>query len=246
MQVLPILNNNNYKISANTQFKSTSRCVFNSNKQIICNYTKFFREDLEWKNFVELLSKKYNNASRINIMNMACSDGSEPVTLMTKLLFTLKEKAQKFFPIYASDIDDKIIEEASSYEYKINEDDLFRVNMNLGHYSNYFSIIGNSNTNFPYKLLLNQKHCANILFNQMDMIQAANYIKSQNNVILCRNVIPYLSYPKQERFVDTLAEKLDSTSLIVLGAYDNGHGIDGLVRSRGFKSYGLENVYCKC
>lgn len=244
MQIQSVSSNYKYQKNSLPAFRSASRCVFSKEKQIICNYTKFFRDDLDWSHFVELLSNKYRNEDNVNILNLACSDGSEPMTLMTILVRKLKNEANKFFPIHASDIDEKILSEANSCSYKINEEDLFKINMALGHYSDYFTMHKTSNPYFPYALHILPKYSGNIIFKQQDLIYSINDIQPRNNVILCRNVLPYLEISKRENFIDKLAEKLDSTSLLVIGSYDNGHNINGLLRSRGFRPYGLENVYC--
>lgn len=245
MQIDLIKSDKCAKLPSSCSFKSTGRCVFNRDKQIICNYTKFFRDDLNWKNFVKLLSDKYKNVKNVNILNLACSDGSEPLSLMSILIHRLGSEADKFFPIKASDADPRIISDAMSGIYNINGDDLFRINMTLGHYSDYFSMTDSSKLSFPYALKILPKYSENVIFNQMDMVDAIEFLEPQNNVIMCRNALPYLKDNKDETFIDKLAEKVDSTSLLVIGAYDNGHNIPNLVRSRGFKPYELENVYCK-
>ena len=247
MKTIPILNSYPYNNvnQPNPAFRSSTRCVFNSGKQIICNYTKFVREDLDWKKFAMLLLKKYRDVAKVNILNLACSDGSEPLTLMAALLHCLGEQADKFFPIKASDINAEIISEAKSGMYKIDDNDILRLNMSLGHYSDYFSIYNDSNINFPYKLSVLPKYSDKVVFEQMNLLEAIKYIEPKNNVILCRNVLPYLKDKNDKAFINMLAELLDSTSLVVIGCFDNGHDINCLLKSQGFKPYELENVYCK-
>ena len=245
MQTLPISSNYSYQNCQNTIFGSSSRCVFNKEKQIICNYTKFFRDDLDWIHFIQLLGQKYKNTNKVNILDLACSDGSESVSLMTLLVHKLQSEAYKFFPILAMDIDSKIISDAQSGSYKVNKNDLFWIKMLLKDYSKYFSMHDTSNLYFTQALKLLPQHQGNIIFKQQDLISSIDNLQQQNNVILCRNVLPYLKELKATKFVYDLAEKLDSTSLLVIGSYDNGHNIDDLVRNCGFKPCELENVYCK-
>ena len=67
--------------------------------------TKFFREDLNWNDFVFMLFQKYKGVPQVNIRCFGCSDGEEPYSLAMKLDVVLGKYAEKFFPIVAKDFD---------------------------------------------------------------------------------------------------------------------------------------------
>ena len=99
--------------SSNINFTSNLRCVYNRSTNALkyMNTTKLFRQDLDWDGFAELLISKYKDVDKVNIYSYACSDGSEPYSLVIKLLEKsekLKINCDKFFPIRAKDIDKKI------------------------------------------------------------------------------------------------------------------------------------------
>lgn len=245
MQLAPINKNVSYNNYLSPSFKSTGRCIMRKDKKIICNYTKFFREDLDWEKFVKLLAEKYKYISKVNVFNLACSDGSEPLTLMSSLLNFAPDDANKFFPIKASDIDQHIISMAQSGIYNINDADLRNINLILSHYSDYFMMTRSSKISFPLALSILPKYSNNVSFECLDLVDVIKDLPPKNNIILCRNVLPYLKSPLKEEVVEMLAQKLDSTSLLVIGSYDNGHDIDKLLLSNGFKHYKIENVYFK-
>ena len=67
------------------------------------------------------------------------------------------------------------------------------------------------------------KYTDKIIYEQLDIFDSLKKLQPQNNVVLCRNVLPYLSNEKKVKFIDLLARKLDPSSLVVIGAFDNGH-----------------------
>lgn len=244
MQILPLTNYNLYKTTVKPSFGS-AKSFINVNGKAVAQYTIFLREDLDWKSFVRLLAQKYRNVAKVNIHNMACSDGSEPVSLMSAIIYFDKLLAAKCFPINASDKDPVIIGKAKSGVYNTDDKDIHRINMTLGHYSEYFEMQKPDTCFFPFALKLKPEYTKNIEFKQADLFQALENLQPQNNVILCRNVLPYLPENQRETFVKELAKRLDSTSLVVIGSFDNGHKIDELLKANGFKHYELENVYAK-
>ena len=78
------------------------------------NTTSFFRNDLIWGDFADLLIDKYKNENKVNVYCYACSDGSEPYSVAMLLISRLGlEGAKKFFPIIAVDKDDFYFDEFS-------------------------------------------------------------------------------------------------------------------------------------
>ena len=70
---------------------------------------------MHWKNFVYLINKNFEGKKKVNIINAACSDGSEAYSLAIIMKERLDEaQCKKFFPIKASDYDKKIIDVASN------------------------------------------------------------------------------------------------------------------------------------
>ena len=103
MRITPV---NSVSNVCHPNFQGNRRYVYNKNGDFLYRTTTyFFRDDLNWNAFIKFISNKYKNADRVNILNHACSNGQEPYSLAAKLMQTLGEEAEKFFPIIAKDID---------------------------------------------------------------------------------------------------------------------------------------------
>ena len=226
-------------------FGTSSRVIVRKDNSIICNITWFFREDLNWRDFINVIAAKFRYAKDVNVLNLGCSDGSEPLSLMTGLLHFAREYADKFFPIKAFDIDEKIISDAKSGIYNIRESDLRTINNTLGTYTDYFSMTSRRNSESGLALKLLPAYSKNVTFEQMNLLDTIKYLKPLNNIVLCRNVLPYLKEEDRELFINNLSNRMDDSSLLVIGSFDRGHNVDDLIRSKGFVHYGNENVFIK-
>ena len=121
------INNHNY--SQKTQaFKSVNRFVNAKDGRIYQTFTQFYRNDLNWDAFIEFLENKYKNIPKVNIFNFACSEGAETYSLAISLLENVKDNVNKYFPIFASDIDKNNIEVAQKGCFEIKNIELYRIN----------------------------------------------------------------------------------------------------------------------
>ena len=108
--------------------------------------TDFFRSDVNWDKFVELLYLKYKNTDKVNLICHACSDGEEAYSLAVKLISKFGEKAEKFFPIIARDVDFGNIELAKEGSFVVDGDELNLINSHSKlNISEYFDIPINKN-----------------------------------------------------------------------------------------------------
>ena len=62
---------------------------------------------------------------------------------------------------------------------------------------------------------------------------------------MCRNFWPYLDKEKQHLLAQKLSQKLDESSLLVIGSYDSVYGIDALLHKNGFIQTKTKNVYTR-
>ena len=84
--------------------------ILGKNNKIFCNNTTgMFRDDIDWKQFGNFLYKQFKDCKKVNTYNYAASTGEEPYSLSILLQTRFKEDAKKFFPIYAKDLDTKLI-----------------------------------------------------------------------------------------------------------------------------------------
>lgn len=182
-------------------------------------------EDADWNDFRQVIEKEFKNTPKVNVYNFACSDGSETYSLATILMDTFKKDYSKFFPIKASNVDIEIISRASSGQVTCTKQDLNRMKTNLPEetmqkFSFYES--DKPTPDFRYRYIFNAgEELQNaIKFKVADMEDSIDEIESINNLIFCRNFWPYLGKEKTTRVLSKLLEKLDSTSLIVVGKFD--------------------------
>lgn len=236
-----------------------SKPTFASNKRILkvngelknANITSFFRTDLDWENFITLISKKYKDAKKVNIYCHACSDGSEAYSLAMLLIERLGEtEAKKFFPIIALDIDDKIIEAAQSKKVKISEYDLDLIKKMIGpNYSNYIQTDEKFSYDEEYRQFLCNANVLSPLYNRVifersDILKDISNLPSTNTILMCRNVWRYFTEQQYLQLVDAISRILTKSSMCVIGKTDiKKCNIDKLLSTAGLQAAPLENCF---
>lgn len=226
-----------------TAFKSSFRSVYNDNLTLKYNTnTCFFRKDLRWKEFVDYIEKKYQNINKVNIVDYACSTGEEPSSLAMLLDMKLGEKAEKFFPISAYDIEEENIKDAKRGLFKINPGEMELVEENMGDkYKDYFSEL--INTNGAIEWLSSKSNLdSKIVYTQSDIKKDILKIPRENTIFICKNFFPYLAIGEEKELVKQIANHLGSNSVVVLGNFDISHGIEKLFHKEGFVSTQQYNV----
>lgn len=226
----------------------TSNCV-QINKQRK-HFTYFFRDDLQWKNFVKYLDKQFLGADKVNIHNLACSDGTESYTLVMSLLSKLGEdKSKKFLPIMSSDINSEVILTAKSGNiplltglYKFY--DYYKLKMcTFLDKPKHFKI-----SKQDKKTIVNIDDICknNIRFKTADLFKEIDNMEGENTVVLCRNVWMYLSVDEQILAAEKLGKKLQKNSSVVLGEYDKGASdAVELLNKNGFEETYIDYVFEK-
>ncbi|MBR5304217.1 MAG: hypothetical protein IKU37_05260 [Candidatus Gastranaerophilales bacterium] len=217
-------------------------------KIVYRNTTMFFRCDLDnahipkygtqesWGGFCSTIEDNFKFASKVNVYDFACSDGSEAYSLALCLINNLGlAKAEKYFPIKASDVDAEMIKVASSGSIPCNYEDICV----LKHYmpseeiGKFYDIEDDScslDSKFKAKSILKEK----IEFECASIQDGLKSIESSNSLVLCRNFWPYLSVQDIKKTFEQLAQKLDNTSLLVIGSFDEYY-LRNLLESYGFK-----------
>lgn len=239
----------NYKSQFTQNFTSNRRVVrdiVNGIPILKCkNNSFFFRDDLDWLKFVEMLKDKYKNTKKVNVYCFACSDGAEPFSLAMLLMEKLKPKeAQKFFPIIASDKDEGIFKYLKQGMIKLDSRDIEDIKVTLGdNYSKYIEV----DNKFEYIPEWDSKAalCAGrikpilmnkVLFRNMDIRRGISDIESNNSVVMCRNFFPYLDDKDQSEFKRALFKHLGSNSIFVRGDFDGN-------LSDGFRPSEVDNCF---
>lgn len=244
MHISPI---QNITTLPNPQFKANNRRICNKSGDLLYKTTTyFFRDDLHWDALVSLLSEKYRNTARVNVINHACSNGEEPYSLVVKLLHSLGDTAEKFFPIKAKDIDQDNINSAKAGRMGIILNDMYRIN---GYTKD------NINTYFDYEKALNPMNDMvlspksnikdKVQFTRADIFDELDTMQGHNTVLLCRNVWPYMTPEKRELLAEKLSKTLDKTSLLVTGSFDESVNIPQILKDKGFINAGIPRTFTK-
>ena len=246
MNILPCHNNYN---KSHQKFTANNRQVYNAaTGKMYKTTTYFFRGDMNWNGFVNLLGNKYKNTSKVNICNDACSCGHEPVSLAIKLKEQFGKLSEKFFPIKASDYNQENIENAKSGIYGIKNEELYQLDtLTGGNYRNYLSFAPAKNEQDDIALMARMDIRKNIEFKQGDIFDNIENIPSSNTVLLCRNFWRYLPTTgnNAEKLAQKLGDKLDSSSLVVIGEYDIECGTKELLEKNGFSETDVKYVFQK-
>lgn len=226
-------------------FTSNYRCVFNAvngeKKLLYKNNTCFFRDDVQWEPLVEFLEKWSNTTEKVTIYSFGCSEGAEPFSLAMLLIEKIgKEKAKKFFPIIASDIDSKILENPKRGIITVSKDDLQYIKKVIGEsYRKYITFDSNfrQNNEFQEQVCLGQIKPIledTVTFKTCNFADDIPSIKPYNSFVMCRNFLNYYNYYTEQRpLVKRLSEQLGNNSFCLLGDYD-GNDMINLFTEMGF------------
>ena len=220
----------------------------NPNVEFFSNYTCFFRQDVgkNWKQFSILLNDFFKNVPQANVYSFGCSDGSEAYSVTMSLIDTLgKNQAKKFFPIKAFDIDFDAIQQAKSGKISCDEGDVGRIEDNLDYSISRYGDLSHTyfKRDYPYLFDLKEDIKKQVEFNQGDFLEQIDNIESSNSLLLCRNFWYYLGEDNIESVFNKLADKIDHTSLLVIGDFDRKYLLKHL-KNKGFNEITL-NVFAK-
>lgn len=223
------LSQTNYSQISSPHFTSNLKDVYSkTGKFLYKTSTSFFRPDLDWNVFTNMLIRKYKNTEKVGIHCTACSEGAEPFSLAMLLIEKLGEKkAQKFFPIIASDINAEILQNPKNGIIKVSDEDIRYIKQALGdNYSKYIEFSKKSKYSKEAKCWLYEGQIKPILkdkviFKNMSARRALSKIEKGDNIFICRNFWSYNPDKEQSKLADEIFAKLDENSLCVIGEDDD-------------------------
>lgn len=190
-----------------------------------CPKSWLFRNDIKWENLAAYLQKRFDSPDKVNTYIYGCPEGKEPYTMSIVLQESFKDEAEKFFPIMAKDIDEKIIADNLKAQIKpipIKEG-FQRTAKNLKTPEKYITPADNGQDGYISKKVRDkvQFSCTNILED------IENIDNSAPSIIMCRNMWPYIDSGEYDDFANRLYERLAPGSIVIIGEYDCS-GEDGL------------------
>lgn len=213
-------------------FKGNRRHVFDLSENgfrrlLYRSTTCFFREDIKWDAYVDMLARKYQNVDKVNVYCAACSAGEEPFSLVMALFKKLgKDGAKKFLPIIASDFDDFILKRPMAGIINPTEEDIMNIDKMLGDDFKKYVNIGNKKEFDPdlnaevYTGKVSDEVRNSVIFSQGSIQKLIPNINPENSVVMCRNFWDYLPYDELSITIKKLFNQINESSLCVIGEHE--------------------------
>lgn len=194
-----------------------------------------FRQDIgNWNKFVDYLDKKYKNADKVNIYSLASSAGDEVYSLAIKLLEKHGETgAKKYFPIKASDYDEKIIRMAQEGflpmydvdEKVINEHTNKKFNKYFEKIKEIPDFIKEMDMEFDFIVKVKPVLREKVQFTVADATRECQNVKPDNSIVMARNFWPYLKDESTRiKLANDLYKTLGENSAVMMGKFDDTYG----------------------
>ena len=204
-------------------FKGADRyIVSDAGKLLYRTTTHIFRHDLNWPQIFGIFAKEKPD----KVYCYACSDGSEPYSIVMGLFELFgKEKAKKFLPVLARDIDESNINVCKTGKIDVTPTDMLGIEDNIGCncVEKYFPVKYDG-----YKMMrfANNDLRNAVEFRQADFIKNAENIDYDNSMIFCRNVWPYFKPADVMYLADVFSKKFTEKTKLILGSFDRSASND--------------------
>lgn len=183
------------------------------------NVTNFFRDKKLFEYLGEILKSNFSdNVKSLKIWSAGCSMGCEAYSLAILLKETFGDNYR--FNIYASDIDNDIVNKAKLGQYGENE----LREMSPEYIKKYFIYSNN-------KYQIKPEFKSNIKFDIHNLL--LDPFDKNYDLILCRNVVIYFTEEAQRELYDNFAKALRVGGLLFVGATESIFN---------YKEYGFEKL----
>ena len=212
-------------------------------KDITVNTTELFRDPLMWHSLRYEILPIYQRKSRISIWHPGCSTGQEVYSMMILLNeLGLLQKSS----IFASDINQDVLEVARAGEFKYRFNEAYLENFNAvirKHpgdpdlyfdvpYSKYFAIDKTGD-----KIQMNQQLCEKPTFKKHDLVGDPNPFDTIFDLIICRNVIIYFNYELQNKVFKLFLDNMSPGACLLLGAHESILGLFAQHFEKKYQAY---------
>ena len=246
MRILPLMQNSYNGVCKAPTFKSIIRDVEDKNGNIInSNTTCFYRRDLDWRGLGDYLMYKYLDKDKVNVYSYGCSDGSEAMSLAILLKEGYDYKSRKFYPIYAKDNDEFILNRIRSSNIKMYFSDIDNVDeYSYNHLGRYFEIFPQTPQDESMIAHPTYELNSKIRYSKANALKDVHKLPSENTVLMIRNIMPYLG-PKsqQDEFINNVITKLQKNCVVIIGTDEEQMGIGEKLENSGFVKTKLHHVY---
>lgn len=221
------LQNKNKSQSKKPNFQAWRNMVLHPNQTHIIgqkpkhmNNTYFFRLSKIWEPLAQYLLERFKDVKKVNVYNLACSDGSEPLSLAMLIRSKYPQLATKLLPIKAFDYDEVAIERAMSREYLINVGEKDSINRNTDkEFNRYFEAIKRVSSSEQICKLKPELY-DDVIFSIGNALEKCYDINSENSFVMARNFWPYLSDEEKIKLAFALSRKMRQNSTLMIGEFD--------------------------
>ena len=266
MNIQNISLNNHKKISFGHWNRTVYRNTVSGFQEVVHrNDTSFFRylknaqdgnSKNYWDSLVQYIGQKYANTPKVNVYNYACSDGSEPLSLLASLMTNFSENfCKKFGIIQARDYDKEAIKNAKKGIYNVYQNEFERIQKCTKHREkDFFNILDNSFNSeknyITYKISPKEILTSKINFKVANILKDYKNIKKNNSIVSAKNFWPYLKKDIPV-LVENLSKQMGENSLLILGDFDErgcrnfNIEIVRLLIKKGFKKTPIDMVFEK-
>jgi chemotaxis protein methyltransferase CheR len=173
------------------------------------NVTAMFRDPTFFKAFRERVVPLLRTYPFVRIWNAGCSTGEETYSLAIMLK---EEGLYERTRIYATDINDRVLERAREGRFPLERMREFTANyLRAGgqeEFSGYYTVEGDE-ARFTDELT------GQVVFAQHNLVSDAPF--NEFNVIVCRNVMIYFGKALQDRVHELFYDSLDQLGILALG-----------------------------
>ncbi len=234
-----------YHISLNELVKKTKTdrdFVEEIVEAITVNTTELFRDPSVWMFILEKLLPPLANKPNINIWHAGCSSGQE---VYSNLILLDHLGLLEHSNIYATDISQKVLDQAKKgvykYRFNLNYIENFNQVLNLKNkedFSKYFDI-NESEDKIVVKDFLRKIP----KFIKHDLVQEKMPFYNKFDIIFCRNVLIYFNTGLQSRIIQRFYDNLFPGGSLVLGTHE---AITGFFKTKFIKTgliYSKSNVF---
>ena len=189
---------------------------------ITTNKTDFFREPAHFQFLTgQFLAPYLNEGNRrsVKIWSAGCSSGEEPYTIIMALEEFRKQQADFTYSILASDVSTRVIQAAHQGIYDIEKTAPIPLDMKRRYFLK-------SVTN-PNIVRVKPEFRKKIQFRRINfMDNEFGILKSDLDIIFCRNVLIYFDKVTQERVINKFCSLLRPGGLLFLGHSESIIGMD--------------------
>ncbi len=206
--------------------------------------SNFFRNPLVYEFLYSyVLPEMLTGNHFLKIWSVGCARGEEPYSVAI-MIHDLKKLTRKScdVKILGTDIDSEALQQAMKGEYR--EDDLFEVKKK--YLDTYFTRTQNSGGTHPTALFrINDEIKSMVTFERADIMNSEKLRDTHSNdyqLILCRNVLIYMTRNLQEKVQSNLSEMIAENGYLVIGETET---LDGSLRDFFIKIFPEKKIFKK-